>query len=218
MLTRIRPRLADEDGITLVELLVVMVLMTLIGGAVLSSLVSGMKATASTQTRYDALADLQKSVGRMTRELRAADPLILTANPAVLHPSTPERAVVEIYRDATFSAKLRYTYTYCPPAGSTPGRIHVRQESLPAGAPQATNCAAAPGSATHPGAVLIDRLANGVPATPGYAPVFRYLRPDGTATTEARQAFQLAVTVRRSVANQVQPITVDTRVRIRNAR
>ena len=195
MLTRMRQRLNAEDGLSLVELLIIMLLLGLIGSTVTTSLVRGMKATSATQSRFDALADLQKSVDRMTRNLRAADPLLFTS-------STAQRAVVEVYRDETFTQKLRYTYTYC----STQQRIHVKTETNPVSAPAAANCAAM----TDP--VLISSVSNGA------TPVFQFFKVDGvTPATSAKDALTMKVTVSRAMRNQT-AIRVDTLVRLRNVR
>jgi prepilin-type N-terminal cleavage/methylation domain-containing protein len=65
-----------EKGFTVVELLVVTVLMAIVGGVVLSGLISGMGANEQAQSRIDAYNELQVAVERVSRELRAADPVI----------------------------------------------------------------------------------------------------------------------------------------------
>jgi prepilin-type N-terminal cleavage/methylation domain-containing protein len=66
---------ARNDGFTLVELLVVMLLLGVIGGIVTTGLVSAMTSTRNTQVRIEAMAELQRSAERITRELRAACPI-----------------------------------------------------------------------------------------------------------------------------------------------
>src|SRR5688572_15198620 len=115
----LRKRLRDEDGVSLVELLVVILLMAVIGGAGTTTLVRSMQVSAKTQTRFDALADLQRSVDRMTRELRAAAPLQVGGAPVVV--AEPNRVVVNVFRN-TFTEQRRFTYQFCP----TQQRLHVR--------------------------------------------------------------------------------------------
>ena len=206
MLTALRNRLHDEQGVTLIEVLVVMILMGVIGGTVTTSLVRAMKTTATTEERFTAIGELQKAVGRMSRELRAADPVLYSS-------STSQRAVVETYRGADFAQRLRFTYTYCP----TQKSIHVRREAAPAGLPGAATCPSAD-------PVLIRNVVNGqsvAPAAAGSTPVFRFLKRDGlTPATAATDVVVLEVRVRRALPNQpaARPIEVTTAVRLRNVR
>ncbi len=200
MLTAVRSRVGQEAGITIVELLVVMVLMSIIGSIATASLVRGMKVSAATQSRVHALADLQKSVDRMTRELRAAAPLRVGGNPVVAAAS--DRVVVNVFRN-NFAEVRRFTYQYCP----AQQRVHVRAEgpwspaAAPTVAPAAVNCTAP----ADP--VLIDRVTN-------TTAMFSYAY---TATTPVKVA-TIRVTVRRSLPNGQPPIEVTTLVRLRNVR
>lgn len=68
---------SDEDGISLVELLVVMSLLTVVGGIVGSGLIAGLRSSGLVQARTEAMSELQIGVQRMTRDLRAAAPVQL---------------------------------------------------------------------------------------------------------------------------------------------
>ncbi len=200
LMRRLRSGIAAEDGVGLVEVLVAIGLMSVIGGIVMITLVRGMRISAATQTRFDALADLQKTVDRMTGPMRGAAPVNFGLSNATT-------AVFEVW-DSSFTNKFRYTYTYCP----TQKRIHMRRRPA-ADAYSAIDCA------TTTERVLIDRVTNGNPADAGYVPVFGYRQGDGTtAATAQTNVFQINVTVRRSLSEQANPIRVDTRVRLRNAR
>ena len=204
MLMRLRARLADEGGVTLVELLVVIVLMSVVGGAMARGMVSGMKATVATQGRFEALGELQKSVDRMTRELRAAEPL-------VAH-STGNTVVVDTYRgDLASPSGWRYTIRYCP----TEKKIVMRREATSV-AYAAITCS----TTTAP--VLIDNVTyaageslfkfytqNGITAVDPPAPA---------GTGRARDVSVIVVSVRRTLPGQTDSIFVQTRVRLRNAR
>lgn len=64
-----------EDGFTVVELLVVMVLVGVVGSILLSAVISSLQASSSSEDRMRALNDLQTGVERVGRELRAATSL-----------------------------------------------------------------------------------------------------------------------------------------------
>lgn len=65
----------SSDGVTLVELLVVLVLLAVIGSLIGTSVTRGLRADAQARSRIEALEDMQLAMERMSREIRAADPL-----------------------------------------------------------------------------------------------------------------------------------------------
>jgi prepilin-type N-terminal cleavage/methylation domain-containing protein len=79
MLTRLR---ADRDGVTLVELLVVMILLGAVGSIVTSAVVTGLRSAAATQARIEALHELEVALQRVSRDLRAAKVLTLSPDDA----------------------------------------------------------------------------------------------------------------------------------------
>ena len=72
-----RPTTKDQCGFTLVELLVTLVIFGVVGGIVTSSTISALRSAASSESRIDALQELEIAMQRVTRDLRAADPLEL---------------------------------------------------------------------------------------------------------------------------------------------
>jgi len=66
------PRLADERGFTLIELIVVMFLLTLLVAAVSDVVVSGLRASSDTSARTAAQGNIQTAVNRLEYELRCA--------------------------------------------------------------------------------------------------------------------------------------------------
>lgn len=75
-----------EDGITLVELIVVIGLLAVVGSVFVSGVAGGFRASSLVQARQEAMSELQVSVQRMTRDLRAAAPAQLVtvgANPSI---------------------------------------------------------------------------------------------------------------------------------------
>lgn len=81
------PRLADERGFTLVELLIAMFLLTLLLAAISGLLVSGLRASSDTSARTAAQGNIQTAVNRLEYELRCASgatvPNAGTANSSV---------------------------------------------------------------------------------------------------------------------------------------
>jgi prepilin-type N-terminal cleavage/methylation domain-containing protein len=69
-----------EQGFTLVELLVVVVLLGIIGGFTTTAVVTAMNNSRATSQRAIALHDIERSLQIVARELRVADPIYLTAN------------------------------------------------------------------------------------------------------------------------------------------
>jgi type II secretory pathway pseudopilin PulG len=61
---------------TLIELLVVMILMGVIGSVVTAGVVSAMQDQRRAQSRLDAITSTQRALERVTKDLRASDPLV----------------------------------------------------------------------------------------------------------------------------------------------
>lgn len=61
---------ADEDGFSLVELLVVVLILGVIGGITLTGLVQGFRTSARADARIEAFTDLQRASERVSRDLR----------------------------------------------------------------------------------------------------------------------------------------------------
>lgn len=68
-------RQSDDEGFTLVEVLVAILLLGIIGGFVLTSVVQALQVTSETSERTDALTDVQRGLERVSRQIRTADPL-----------------------------------------------------------------------------------------------------------------------------------------------
>ena len=94
-------RMHDESGFSLVELLVAMVLMGIVGVMLLGAVIQGNRSTARAQERSEAITDLQLVMERLSRELRAADPITLGQGAAV---------EMDIVRDGQ-TRHLRYALT-----------------------------------------------------------------------------------------------------------
>jgi prepilin-type N-terminal cleavage/methylation domain-containing protein len=76
-MTRIAARRRPDDaGMTLIELLVTMILMGVIGSVVTAGVVSSMQDQRRAKSRLDAVSSTQRALERVTKDLRAADPLV----------------------------------------------------------------------------------------------------------------------------------------------
>lgn len=116
-----RPDLSADDGISLVEMMVAIVITAALGGVLVSSVVRTFQATAQATIRVDVLTSLERAHQRITRSVRAADPVIsasATALEVVVHDSRQERRII---RYALSGDRLDQTVrTYTSPSSTTP--------------------------------------------------------------------------------------------------
>lgn len=70
-----RPRPEDEEGFTLVELLVVVALAAVIGTLTTSAIVSAFRSQTKLDGRADAVIQVRQALQRTLRDVRAADPI-----------------------------------------------------------------------------------------------------------------------------------------------
>ena len=80
MKTRRLPRLREEHGLSLIEVVIASFLSLVILLAVLATLDSGTKSERISQARQDALVDLRSAMAQMTKEIRQADSVASTSN------------------------------------------------------------------------------------------------------------------------------------------
>jgi prepilin-type N-terminal cleavage/methylation domain-containing protein len=66
----------DERGVTMVELLVVILLLGVIGSVAMSTISTSLRVQHEQVSHLAALNDLKTAFERMTRDIRAADPLV----------------------------------------------------------------------------------------------------------------------------------------------
>jgi prepilin-type N-terminal cleavage/methylation domain-containing protein len=66
----------DDAGLTLIELLVTMIIMSVIGAVVTAGIVTSLTDQHRERTRLDAVSSSQRVLERVTKDLRAANPLV----------------------------------------------------------------------------------------------------------------------------------------------
>lgn len=75
-----RAKRCQEQGSSLIELLVVMVILGVVGTVVLGATLSAFRSSAATNARIDAMQELELAMWQVTRDLRSADPLELVTD------------------------------------------------------------------------------------------------------------------------------------------
>lgn len=80
----------DQRGITVVELLVVLTILGIISAIVAVSTIRGLQADSQARERITAFEDMQIALERMSREVRAANPVVSAAD---------DEIVVQVFRD-----------------------------------------------------------------------------------------------------------------------
>jgi prepilin-type N-terminal cleavage/methylation domain-containing protein len=193
-----RLRTDEDSGFSLIELLVVMLIMTVIGGIVTAGVIGGMRTTAYGQDRVHATAAAQTGIERLSRELRAADPLLVAepgrAEAAVRRGDELHHYIYQVEEDADGSFNLverRRTFTdptlfnafWFDPLTATPDRVTER--------------------------VLVWDLAGTEP--------FSYVNSAGDPTGVPASVRRITVSVERVVAPGRAPVQVETLVTLRNA-
>lgn len=217
MIGRLRTRLGRDDGFTLVELMVVVVLLGVVGGVVTSGIVSAHQVTRHTESRVQAVTDIHHTLANVGREIRAADARE-SANTA-LRSASPSSLETDVLREeAGVLQRIRYTYTL------TDGTLSERR--------RVWNDAATPSSTAPDSDTTRTRITGLVNA--GTQPLFGYRNSNGACITGCHDAngvyldgpvpagtlsdvVEITITVRRSVGPGRPPIEVVTRVGLRNA-
>lgn len=183
---QLTPRARREDGFTLVELLVAMLIMGLVGAVVTASLVRGFETQQQVEARLDTHAELQRASARMSQQLRGACPVESLG---------PWDASVVVFRDGD---RLRYTYAH--PTGSD--AVTVDQDRWDAGTSAWVDVQAG---------TVVDGLDN---RTGTAVPVFRWLDADGVATTVPSEVNSILLSLRRTAGDDT--VLIEHEVHVRN--
>lgn len=185
-----------QDGFTLIEALVVMVLVGVVGGYVTTSVIGSLQTSAQAQSRIQALADLQRGIERVGRELRVADPLCLVSG------SEATELGASVFRDGK-----RYVYEYyLNGTGADQELLQNITVYDPADA--------ATGTTTSSG-IFIAEVGNSL--LPSAPDLFEYVDRDGEPTTNYATAAQITINLAKQLRDD-DPVLATTTVEVRNTR
>lgn len=209
--TTLRDRLRSDQGVTLVELLVVMVLLGVVGAVVTTAVTTGLRSASSTTARTMAIHDAEIALQRVARDLRAAEPIYLSAGG-----DYTTEVGAEFVRDGSTHVT----------------RFAVEEIDGVQRLVQATTRFDVGADVTNPTAVDLGQQTLVTDIDNGTEPVFRYFRRDGTpiecaigvdgqTKADCDAAFaevaRLEISLVRSVEGQT-PVRGRTQVAIRNTR
>lgn len=123
---RVNVNTSAEDGFSAVELLVVIVITAVVGSAALTSIIRTIQVSADATVRVDALTELQRAHERISRNVRAADPVRTAAADALsvtVHDNDQQRRQIDYaFAGDTITQTVR---TYTSPAATTPASTDV---------------------------------------------------------------------------------------------
>ena len=144
-----------QEGFTLVEVTVVMMLFVIVIGVIFAMLVNVQKAESFTQRRGDTLDQMRLAMDRMTKELRQATSVVGTPTPSHIEFMTYENGTLaDVTYDATGTTLTRKVgsaaatnmqsgltstsiFTYVP-SPSTPQVVDIGLVVTPANLPATT--------------------------------------------------------------------------------
>jgi prepilin-type N-terminal cleavage/methylation domain-containing protein len=208
-------RSGADTGVSLVEMLVVLVLLSVVGAITTTGMIKATQSARQTQDRAEALADVEKGLQRMSREIRAAHPINIGAvRHAPIASASADAVQVRILRKNLAGVDRSYAFTYRYTAGQV---LETRREAAPGADP-------AVGTVSYgPDGRFLTRVVN-------TAPVFLYYDANGallplTATCGAvaclaedslRRVAKVRISISRSVPEKSVPLTVSTLVSLRN--
>jgi prepilin-type N-terminal cleavage/methylation domain-containing protein len=224
MLRRLRDR-DGQSGFTFVELMVAILILAVLGTVTLTCVVRALQIAEVATQRTNALTDIERALARVTRQIRAADPLLIdpdgTCDASNLSGADCESLVLtrrldaDVYRDG---GRATYSY-YLVDTGAT---AELRQDIT------VTDLATGSATGTSTGSLIVDIAS---PTTS--ASLFRFFAVDpadgalsaiscvGIDRDACRSAYATASVVEMTMSralSQGQPLTISTSVNIRNTR
>jgi prepilin-type N-terminal cleavage/methylation domain-containing protein len=115
-------RLADESGLTLIELMVVMVILAIVLGALANVFISGMRANSDANARLAAQGSLRQAMDRLEYEVRCSSGATVSGGGSTVLLTLPSQC---IHATGTYTwcvssgALLRYSGSTCSGTGQT---------------------------------------------------------------------------------------------------
>lgn len=226
-MARLRPGPTSEQGFTLVELLVTMMILGIISAIVVVSVVGSMRRTTVAANRTNALVDIERGLERMSREIRVADPLVIDPDGSCDSMTTADCVDEVLTRrmDAvTFRGGEQVNHSYY--LVELPEGVELRQDT------ERVDPATGTVTSTSTGEFIAE-IANLDPDPTIGRPLFRFLREDpvtkalvdidctGLTVPDCRTAYGTASVVEitlMKVLDEGDPLRVSTVVNIRNTR
>lgn len=202
------PHKRGEQGFTIIELLVVIVILGVVGGMVTTAVVTSLRAASATTSRVLALDELQTAMQRVSRDLRAAELFIITDSTAV-----DREVTVVVFRNGE---EQEVTYSVQNRDGVD---VLVREDTGQTLITLVDNCEV-PDQASED---------EEIPESPDSIascaePVFTYLNSDGTeidcdadCANAYSKARQVEIRFIRGI-NDREPVIVESLVNVRNTR
>jgi prepilin-type N-terminal cleavage/methylation domain-containing protein len=207
----LRERAGDEEGFSLIELLVVVTLLSIIGGALVSGLTAGYRTTVVVDNRVQAVTDLQRALEYVGRNVRVAD----SVGNGAIRPSTSTQLDLDVYQDdaAGSLTRVRFTYTLVPSVEFS-GLVRLRETRAVWNDPESAAAGYQPAATRF--------LVDGVDPL---IPMFAYFDEEGSpmasvTATNAQDVTEVVLTVDRRTRDPRNPersVEVTTRVALRNA-
>lgn len=198
-------RPADEQGFSLIELLVVVLILGIVGAITLTGLVQGLQTSARADARIQAFSELQRASERVSRDLRRG----VWADIYVPPPVTPPAGCSYLEMSPgtltliVFDGNTRYRHRYALASGI----LTLTRHTWSSGTWQPTSTQE-----------VVRGITNGTPADP----VFSYLDADGAdlladglQNVDRGQVRKFGLRLKTNVAGE-DPVEVRTVVGARN--
>lgn len=186
---------SGDDGVSLIELMIVIILLAIISGIVSTAMIGAMRGTRQHQNRSYAVSSLQTQLERVARDIRVADPVRAASATSV---------TFDLYKGATC---VRRTWSVVNGALTVASTTYAAWSS----------CAAYPATATPTSSsttTAIAALGNGA------TPVFTFADGIGAplpSTPTLSSIGSIAVTLVQSVPEGRVGPTFSTSVGVKNA-